>query len=271
MLIAKLVLKCRLKMNITSYLKHLIIGLALITTAAFGQISSVKHFKKDSLEADALLMLKSFEEVQVNSYFHISKSELLRKKDSIFNSIPAQVDQCRAFTCLSEIAALISDSHTYIDNYAPIITSYEDSQIFPLTIGFQGAHGLPVITNNLSRTSVIKPGAILMSINGFNAQQLFHRGTALQGGLAAYKANEVRNNFSYYLHLFGIHAPFIVEYTQGKIVRKETLPGIGYKDFVAASQHLHVPNFSFKFLSNNIGYINFNTMSGMKKFKMFLD
>ncbi|RZK66335.1 MAG: hypothetical protein EOO85_26975, partial [Pedobacter sp.] len=106
---------------------------------------------------------------------------------------------------------------------------------------------------------------------GFNAQQLFHRGTALQGGLAAYKANEVRNNFSYYLYLFGIHAPFIVEYMQGKIVRKETLPGIGYKDFVAATQHLPVPNFSFKFLSNNIGYINFNTMSGMKKFKMFLD
>ncbi|RZK01421.1 MAG: hypothetical protein EOO43_24640, partial [Flavobacterium sp.] len=259
-------------MTVASRLKHSIIGLVLLTTGAFGQMPSVKTFDKDSLQADALLMLKSFEEVQVNSYLHISKSELLRKKDSIFNTIPTRVDQRRAFVTLSEIAALIKDAHTYVDNYAPIVISYQKSRVFPLGIQYEATDKSLVITNKFNGGGSVKPGAILISINGYNAQQLFQQATDLQGGLAAYKTNEAKNNFPYHLYLFGIHAPFEIAYQQQDgAIQKETLEGITYPDYLAANQLAPVPNFSFKLLPKRIGYINFNAMSGMKKFKVFLD
>lgn len=92
---------------------------------------SVRTFDRDSLRADALMMLKTFEEVQVNSFLHLSKSALMRKKDSIFNAIPKRVDQSKAFVVLSEIAALIKDAHTYVDNYAPVLQQYQQSKVFP--------------------------------------------------------------------------------------------------------------------------------------------
>ena len=243
----------------------------LLSPTAFGQKTSVRTFDKDSLQADALLMLKTFAEVQVNSYLHLSKSELLRKKDSIFNTVPARVDPSRAFVVLSETAALIKDAHTYVDNYAPIVELYQKSRIFPLGIQYRATDKSLIIKNKFSREGVVKPGATLISINGFNARQLFQKATGLQGGLAAYQVNEAKNNFSYHLHLFGIHAPFQITYKQDGTIQKETFEGISYPDYLAANQLSPVPNFSFKLLPNHIGYINFNAMSGMKKFKAFLD
>ena len=259
-------------MSIFYYLKYSIIGISLLSSTAFGQKTSVRTFDKDLLQADALLMLNSFEEVQVNSYLHIPKSELLRKKDSIFNTIPARVDQSRAFVVLSEIAALIKDAHTYVDNYAPIVELYQKSRIFPLGIQYRATDKSLIITNKFSVDGVVKPGATIISINGFNAQQLFQKAIGLQGGLVAYQTNEAKNNFAYHLYLFGIHAPFQITYKQqGRAIQKETLDGISYPDYLAANQLSHVPIFSFKLLPNHIGYINFNAMSGMKKFRTFLD
>jgi len=261
----------KLQMTVASRLKYSMIGVVLLTTPVFGQMP-VRTFEKDSLQADALLMLKNFKEVQVNSYLHISKSELLRKKDSIFNTIPARVDQTRAFASLSEIASLINDAHTYVDNYDPIVESYKKSKVFPLRIQYKLTDKSLIITNKFSGGGSIKPGAILISINGYNARQLFQKATGLQGGLAAYQANEVRNNFPYYLYLFGIHAPFEIAYKQqGRAIQKEIFEGVSYTDYLIANQLTPISNFSFKLLPNRIGYINFNAMSGLKKFKIFLD
>ena len=254
------------------YLIYSIIAIALLSSTALGQKTSVKTFAKDSLQADAWLMLKTCEEVQVNSYLHLSKSELLKKVDSIFNKVSARVDQSRAFVVLSEIAALIKDAHTYVDNYAPIVELYQKSRIFPLGVKYQARDKSLMITNSFSKDGGIEPGAAIISINGINARQLFHKAIGLQGGLAAYQINEVKNNFPYHLYLFGIHAPFEITYKQqGRAIQKETLEGISYPEYIAANQLSTVPNFSFKLLPNHIGYINFNAMSGMKKFRTFLD
>lgn len=253
-------------------LKYSIIGLILLSTTAFGQTSTIKTFDKDTLLVDALLMLNTFEEVQVNSYLHISKSELERKKDSIFNAIPSRIDENKAFVILSQIAALVKDAHTYIDNYAPIVEIFQQSRVFPLGIQYQANNKSVKVLNKFSETSGAKPGATLISINGYSAGALFQKAASLQGGLDAYRFNEAKNNFSYHLYLLGIHAPFNITYKQeGRAIQKETLDGISYPDYLVANQLAPIPNFSFKLLPNHIGYINFNAMSGMKKFKTFLD
>lgn len=175
-------------MSVSYYLKYLLAGLVLLTTAAFGQKTSVRTFDRDSLRADALLMLKTFEEVQVNSFLHLSKSALMRKKDSIFNAIPKRVDQSKAFVVLSEIAALIKDAHTYVDNYAPVLQQYQQSKVFPLGIQYRKSDQSLIIANKFSRDGIVRPGAELISINGYNARELFHKATGLQGGLAAIKS-----------------------------------------------------------------------------------
>lgn len=259
-------------MSIFYSLKYSMIGIALLSSTAFGQKTSLKTFDKDSLKTDALLMLKTFEEVQVDSYRNISKSELLRKQDSIFNIAPESLDQSRAFVILSEIAAFIKDVHTYVDDYATIVKLYHKSKIFPLGIQYRAPNKSLIVTNKFNLDGVIESGATIVSINGFNAQQLFQNSIRLQGGLATYQNNEAKKNFPYHLYLLGIHAPFQVTYKQqGRAVQKETLVGISYPDYLAANQLSSVPNFSFRVLPNNIGYLNFNSMSGMKKFKSFLD
>lgn len=259
-------------MSVSCYLKYLLVGLTLLTTTAFGQKTSVKTFDSDSLRDDASAMLKTFEEVQVNAYLHISKSDLLRKKDSIFNIIPKRIDQSKAFVMLSEIAALVKDAHTYVGNYAHIVQEYQQSKVFPLSIQYRETDKSLIIANKFSGDGIVKPGAELISINGYNARQLFQKATGLQGGLAAYQINEARNNFPFHLHIFGIHAPFHITYNQhGSAIQKETLEGISYPDYLAANQLSPVPDFSFKLLANRIGYISFNAMSGMKKFRKFLD
>ncbi|NRF40374.1 hypothetical protein HQN83_16740 [Pedobacter sp. LMG 31643] len=253
-------------------LKYSIIGLILLSTPAFGQTSTIKTFDKEMLLADALLMINTFEEVQVNSYLHISKSELQRKKDSIFNAIPLRVDEKKAFVVLSQIAALVKDAHTYVDNYAAIVESFQKSRVFPLGIHYKANYKSLKVLNKFSETSSVKLGATLISINGYNARQLFQKAASLQGGLDAYRFNEAKNNFSYHLYLLGIHAPFKITYKEeGKAIQKETLDGISYQDYLVANQVTPIANFSFKLLPNHIGYINFNAMSGMKKFKTFLD
>jgi hypothetical protein len=92
----------------------------------------------------------------------------------------------------------------------------------------------------------------------------------MQGGLPAYQINEAVNHFPYHLYLLNIKPPFIISYrhSDGQILM-DTITGISFSDLNKAHQ---TENYSYQLLGNDIGYIDFRSMSGgIKRFKRFLD
>lgn len=224
---------------------------------------SIQHnLLKTDLVDDINFMIRSFEEIQVNPYLYISRKEFHRKTDSIIKLLPAAVSLNDAFVAVSQIAALLKDTHTYVDNFDEIIRNYEASGVFPVKVD-------PDKNFVITTAGKLKVGDSLLTINGYQARLLFRKSLNMQGGLHAYQINEAFNNFSYHLYLLNIKPPFVIGYRHSGKILIDTITGISFSDLNKASQ---LPNYSYQLLGDGIGYINFRSMSGgIKRFKHFLD
>ncbi|RQO75559.1 hypothetical protein DBR43_09480 [Pedobacter sp. KBW06] len=239
-----------------------------------GQTNLKGLLEKKQLLSDVNFMIQNFEQIQVNAYLFISKKELAAKVDSIFKLLPDTVPIDDAFVAISQVAALIKDGHTYVDDDASIKKKYRASKLFPLKLSSDFELKL-VVGEKFISEGKIRPGDSLLSINGQPLTKLFHTSMNMTGGLTAYQIDEAINNFPYHLYLLKIYSPFILDYkNQSGQILTDTISGISFSNLSKNNRTEYQLNYSYKLLPGkpDLGYIDFRSMSGgMEKFKLFLD
>jgi hypothetical protein len=247
--------------------------LAVCPLATWSQSNLTQTFlDKRLFLADINLMFKNFEDIQVNAFLHISKEELLLKRDSLFKTFQDSITVKDAFVLVNKLAAYLKDTHTYVENYGPIYKQYKEALLFPIKID-AGNDSKIVVVKDFSNQKLTLGDSIL-TINGHSANLLFNKSINMQGGLLAYQMNEAKNYFGYNLFLLDIKSPFIVTYKipSSSEILTDTLIGIKFTEFMSRIKSGKMADYSYQLLPNKIAYLDFKAMHGsVDKFKRFLD
>lgn len=181
---------------------------------------------------------------------------------------------------IAPLVARIGDGHTSIGPPDEEYVYYRHQQkgvAFPFNIDYDTLSGM-TITRNYSGDSTPAIGDRIVSINSRSADSLFlFYLKGFSGERMVFRVRRCIERFRSLLWLDGINSPYnivIRKYdTQKQIaeyVKGVALQDVLKTDSLLTSRSMMLPDFSFKRLQDNIGYIDFRSMEDLTGFKKFL-
>jgi C-terminal processing protease CtpA/Prc len=261
-------------------MKYFFYLLLLLPITLFSQTSAEKTFSRQQIKDDIHFFVTTVEHVHPNPYHAITKEKFTALTDSIITSLKENTTIREAWACFSKMIAAYNEGHSSIGYPAGLQKQIQDgsSKLFPVLIKeFNGEH--LVVRYDLSADSVLRTGDLITSINGQPASKLMATLTSFYGGLPTWRNIQVLRDFAGQLVLHNIQAPYHISYIHGGVTKEIIVQSLSISELQARAAEVRKRNsitttqspYTFQRTSENIGYLNFRSMSNLPLFSAFLD
>ncbi len=241
----------------------------LISNACFSQL----FIAKEKAIKDIEYYNKTIEEVHANPFLFIAKKKYHNEIARLKKNIPDSISFQELLITFYKISALIKDGHNLPFIVQPEITGeLKENLFFPLKL--ISTNLKLFVPKSTSAVSGLPEGAEVLSVNKIAINKLLPEFQTYFGGNVHYTNEMAERFFSYFLFLKNIKPPFEIEFIDstkktGKLILSS---GIKFGEALAITMpHIKTP-YSFKIVSDKLGYIEFNSMSvNLNKLDKFLD
>ncbi len=231
-----------------------------------------RFFSRDQIISDIDYSIKVMEDVHPNLYSVISKEAFYLKSDSIKRTLPEKVSDADAYKTLKRIFSQIQDGHT---GGGWNFFSRRGAGIFRKTLPYRIdiRNDRLFVSGNYFYRNTIPIGSEIIKINGKPSYQCLQEISQL----ISYEIIPYRNSILQTPMFWALWNDFHrIEITykmpDTKTIRTiKTSGGIISNILFLADNKSLGKNYSYKTISGNIGYLEFNSFNNLDKFKIFLD
>ena len=233
---------------------------ALPFTYIFAQ--SEKLYSKDEIIQDIDFLVQDLETIHPNLYHSISREVFYKKVKDVKDQIPDSISKIDIWRKMNEILPLIKEGHTYI---RPPERSIGDFLRFPFRIKIDIKAKEFIITGSPVDTLKKYTGERIVSINGISVDSLieiFYNNTSAENDALLIFMNEKHIDYALY-SVFGSPEYFYINLLVADKKVKLRCKSIKH------IQDKAVPVFTFEMIHENIGLIDMNRLSSLKKFEKF--
>jgi hypothetical protein len=258
--------------NKLSYTAYFILFFMVFIGGSNIAFAQSKKISKEKLWADLDTLYKTINDIHPDMFANISKKEFEARLQKIKTAINTSMTPLEFYDLTMPLIVSLRDGHTVLQlpNYF-----LKDStlKLIPLIVKITNDTTI-IVDFNFSKQKTHPPeGALIKSINGVSAKELIKTGLTYSDGemlffryrslayifarmmLFHYKFETFRINYDYY----GKQDSIIVD-------------GISYKNsFNHKSKDKKDIPYSFEFLNDSIGYINFISFKNLSDFELFSD
>ena len=229
---------------------------------------SSQSYTKEQITGDIDFAINMMEDVHPDPYSIISKEDFYRKMDSIKKELPETVPDLVAHKTFRKIYALIKDGHTShppfpknpFYNFLPYRFKIVDERIY--------------LAHNYSYRNVIPVGSEIISINEKSSQEYIQEASQLFSWENIPSRN-TKLQFPILSPLWDDSQNFKITYKTPEGKTKTTHASGGIFSLLQFSKDMKQfdsqYNYEYRYLSDSIGYIEFNWFFDLDKFKVFLD
>lgn len=233
-------------------------------------------FSPAELASDLKFMRATFEEIHPDLYYYQSKESADSLFAELVKNIKHPMTRREFWPIAARYAASFGDGHTALWFPSEEIRKRikEDSLWFPIEVDEFDGRRLRIL-HNYDSTSSIPEGAWITNINDHPIVDLFPEFISMMSGEKKfYRSYYALRNLKYLLWLYGIEAPFEVEWMMGEGGKPRTtiVRGVSMEMFNTSRRKMKAAtaDFSFKRIADDIGYLNFRRMRGLAAFQVFL-
>lgn len=231
------------------------------------------------LRKDFEFLTQTLEQVHPDLYAYANRESVRALGQRIERELVSPMTRTEFFKTVAPFVAQLGDGHTSVfpptEEYSRFRS--EGGLAFPFTVHYDAGGGITIIRNYTTDSSLVE-GARILSINGLSADSLFRRFTAeFSGEREIFRTTRAAAQFRLLLWLHHVVSPYSIEITSANgLTRNMRLDGIPQtavlrQDSLRARQFIRVPNYSFKRLDGNIGYLDFRSMTDIPAFDAFLE
>jgi C-terminal processing protease CtpA/Prc len=252
----------------------------LLPVTLFSQTGTEKIFSRQQIKDDISFFVKTVEHVHPNPYHDITKEKFTALTDSIITSLKENTTIPEAWACFSKMIAAYNEGHSSIGYPIELQQQIQDGaiKIFPVLIKEFNGENL-VVRYDLSADSVLKTGDLIISINRQSASKLMAKLSSFYGGLPTWRSIQVLRDFAGQLVLHSIQSPYHIGYISGGVKKEITIQPVSVLELQARAAEVRNRNsitatqapYTFQRTAENIGYLNFRSMSNLPVFSAFLD
>lgn len=239
-----------------------------------------KKISKEQVRKDFQFWLETMEASHVNLYHTISKPDLISLSNNILNTYSDSLNHTETVFLFSLLSAALNEGHLGLVSSRITDSLYNNSLRFPFMIRKVEKDAWH-ISYDLSQAQQLDMNDRIVRINGIAVEELNKRYLRLFGGLDTWKHEQVGFYSRKLLFLDGIHSPFHIEaIKENGEKRSFTVPGFPRSQADSINRVLSAKMnsqgnkpYEFRFLPENIGYLNYRSMRNDKAepFEKFLD
>lgn len=232
------------------------------------------------LKEDLAFLIKNLEEVHPNLYSSIPRESVAEEQKKIESQLNAPLSAVEFYKIAAPLVAKLEDGHTGINTPTNTFNEFRKSggSAFPYRVQFLENDGLRVV-RSYSGDQGLAVGDRIISINGHSADSLFtHFREGFSGKRLAFRNNNTARYFTSLLWLHDIQPPYDIHYESSSLSseKQELISGVTRaeilrQDSLRTEQGSRNVPYSYKLLSENIGYIDFRSMVNSGRFSSFLE
>ncbi|MGZ5222539.1 MAG: S41 family peptidase, partial [Chitinophagaceae bacterium] len=230
---------------------------------------SFEYTSKEKLREDVKYLVQTIENVHPNPYHSISKEKFYQVRDSITGSFPDSISVIDSWRNIAFLIASLDEGHSDLKMPKEFSEAINHGRIlfFPITVSKLTDEGL-IVRSDLSGDSLLRRGDVLLSINDIPASEIRNCLCSTIGGLQAWRELIAVQDFTARLYLHGIRAPYKIAYRQSETTSTAFVKGLTKDSLVANATRLRKAGavttnepYRFSRINDNIGYLDFRTMS----------
>lgn len=232
--------------------------------------ATTRYFAREKVINDIDYAIKVVEDVHPNLYAVISKNAFIATTDSLKRLLPIQVSDVEAYKTLREIFSQIGDGHTGGGwNFFSNRKTFLFRKALPYKIEVKNERLF--VSKNYFYRNTIPVGSEIIKINGKTSSQCLSEISKL----LSYESIPFRNamlDSPMFWGLWNDYHSFEITYKtpDTKTIRTIKSSG-GLISKILAFGKSSGKDYSYKIISGNIGYIEFNSFKDFDNFKFFLD
>lgn len=234
-----------------------------------------REYPVQVLDDDIEFMMQTLEAVHPDLYYYTPRDSILTAKVQLEHSLSKPMTRVEFYPYLAKFVALFGDGHTTAVFPWEEWEAYteQDNLVFPYDVIKTDA-GV-TIKNIYQPDSPLQSGDVLLSINHASVDSLFSIFIReISGEKMSFRTSVALRAFRRNLWLHGIRTPFHVKWKshQNGKVMEQTITGIPYQEILQRRKEKGAGTqyYSFKRLTDDVGYINFRSMVDLSAFKKFL-
>ncbi|RMG45601.1 MAG: hypothetical protein D6718_07050 [Acidobacteria bacterium] len=238
---------------------------------------ATRSFSPEELAADLEFVLRTFEEVHPDLYFHVSKESIAARAAELRKALARPMTRKEFWPLLAELAASFGDGHTGLEFPGLELRSAIENgeRWFPLEVDAFEDGALRVSAVH-EPGAAVEPGAWLTSIAGRPAGELFSRFVkTLSGEKLYYREYQALRNFRILLWIEGLEPPFDIEWRTAPDApaQRTVLGGVTWEALREAKEKRHSESADFRFerMDGDIGYLELRRMRRLGAFRSFLE
>jgi hypothetical protein len=269
-----LIIRIFRKINYKKYITNSLLAACILQIVIMSLIlwsATPRYFSREQVVKDIDYAIKVAEDVHPNLYAVISKEAFLTKTDSIKKSLPLKMSDIEAYKTLSKILAQIGDGHTTVDeNFYTNRLSLLFRKTLPYKIVIKNEHLF--VAKNYFYRNTIPVGSEIIAINGKPSSQCLNEISQY----ISYENIPFRNSQLDFPLIWGLWNDFhnfeiAYKTPDTKTIRTIKTSGGFISKILAFNDKPPYKDYSYKTISGNIGYIEFNSStSDIENFKTFL-
>jgi len=253
----------------STMMKIILISLFLLNSPLIINAQNCQTMTKGQAVADMDYFLKIAEETHMNLYAKLSKASAMAIRDSLIGQMPESLSIDNFAALAVPFSNRFGDGHTVIN--MPISMYADSIKVMPFTVKIiDGRIFIDEIVNG-SWTEYLQPGDGILAINAVKAADIIEKILPYMGGeLMPGKMYRMQRGFvAWVRYFFGENIDLNLERNSSVFTIKA--PTITRSE---RGKNLSVlENYSFRFLENNVAYLELNSQQGYSKgqFQTFLE
>lgn len=242
----------------------LIVGLILWSVAP-------RYFSRKQVVMDIDYAIRVMEDVHPNLYGAVNKKNFYFRIDSIKRRLPEKISDVAAYKTFITIFSMIKDGHTRGGwNFFLNRMSFLFRHTPPFKIHIKNERFF--VSKNYFYRNTIPVGSEILEINGKSSSQCLSEVSRL----LSYETISFRNSIlqtPFIWALWNDFNSFEITYKtpDSKIRTIKTSGGLISKLVAFNEMRMFNEKYSYKIISDNIGYIDLNSFNDFDSFKVFLD
>lgn len=251
------------------------IVLALRITPIPADADTADVIESKLFREDVEQLIRVVDEVHPNPYYYVSREQADEARRTLWSSIENPLTRTEFYSSLGRFTSTFEDGHLAVVPPADEFREHLDAgeRVFPFEIEYVSGHVR--VAETYDDDGTIEVGDQLVSINGHTADSLFATFVREQSGEPRYRSVRARHAFRLLLWIYGIHAPYTLDWLDSRDGQPRTaqLDGatratIAEKREASSGQSAH---YRFVVLDDQIGLIEFRSMQDEKAFAVFLE
>jgi len=252
----------------------LILGLSFSIT-----IYSQEKISPENLRNDVDFLIRKYEKIHPNLYAYKNKESFNLKIVTLKDEITDSLTSLDFWMRLAPIINELKDGHTSVSpNYKDVglyLKKFNSSKYRYLPFSVFIVDSVIYLREIYGENSTsIKAGAIIKTINSHSSSEIIKKLVDYKSGeRLAYRLYYAQRTFLWDFTLFYPSEKYKVEYIENGILKTANLIGITEDETNLYSSKVfsELPDYIFKLIDKNIGYLEYNECRDYEKFKALLD